>query len=133
MELYNVICVNQDGDVIRIHHAINKEDAGKCLKDDYNTAIGRIGTPSSLDENSFSPGVAFMIERSGYFVRGQVVRSEAPALMPELTWTDVMELHEIAKGKVEQKGPGAESFFSEVLRIFKNRKEHHTDAVSLRK
>ena len=42
--------------------------------------------------------------------------------VPGLTWEDVMEIYTIAKGPLEQKAPGVESYFTEALRIFNARK-----------
>ncbi len=45
----------------------------------------------------------------------------------ELTWRDAMDFCVIAKGGVPQKGPGVESFYSEVLRIYKEDKKRRTE------
>ena len=42
--------------------------------------------------------------------------------VPGLTWEDVMEISTIAKGPLEQKAPGVESYYTEALRIFNARK-----------
>lgn len=42
--------------------------------------------------------------------------------VPGLTWEDVMEICTIAKGPLEQKAPGVESYYTEALRIFNARK-----------
>ena len=39
-----------------------------------------------------------------------------------LTWEDAMKIWEIAKNGVEQKEPGVQGFFSEVARIFNEKK-----------